>query len=656
MKEKIRNITSALIVPFREFPYLPRWMVLLLDVCISMFAFTFSYLICYQLQHAVVITNSFILKLILNTIITSSFFLIFRTYIGIIRYSTFMDGLRVFFAVFCACSTMLVISNVVHAYTGKNIFFNIGFALNFVLTFFMMFTFRMFVKLSYDFLRNDLQGKKTKLLIYDVTPSIVSLARMIKNSTTAPYRIVGFISPDSHAVDKTILGAPVYAKDATKKIKSRGAKFLLINPTELDRKTKQELSDFCLENKIQMISPPPLSEWKDGAFQLNKMKNIQIEDLLGRVPIQICVDEIGRGLDGKCVMVTGAAGSIGSEIVRQLGKFNPALLLLCDIAETPLHYLQLEIQEKYPSLNFIPLISDIRNYDRMQQVFETYRPHHVYHAAAYKHVPLMENHPSESVRTNIFGTKNVADLAIRFGAEVLVQISTDKAVNPTNVMGASKRIAEIYVQSLFNDLKKQSKTNDNSKQIKIITTRFGNVLGSNGSVIPRFKEQIEKGGPVTVTHPDIIRYFMTIPEACRLVLEAGNMGKGGEIFVFDMGDPVKIKDLAEKMIRLAGYIPYKEIDIKYTGLRPGEKLYEELLAQEETTQPTYNKKIMIGSAREYDYNEVCAKLNHLLEVIAEFKDKQVVQVMKELVPEFVSANSTFEVLDKKKEEIIFLPN
>ncbi len=517
-----------------------------------------------------------------------------------------------------------------------------------------MFVFRMLVKLMYDHIGSDVffQGKTyTPLLIFDVTQSAVAMARMIKNSTTTPYKIVGFVSPDPKAVDKSILNEPVYSMDKADslKIKKKGAKALLINPLELGRREKQAIADYCMENKIQMVSPPPVSEWENGQPRVDKIKNIQIEDLLGRVPIKISVEEIAKSLEQKCVMVTGAAGSIGSEIVRQIARFNPSLLLLCDVAESPLHYLQLEVTEKYPNLNFFPVICDVRNYSRMEQIFETYHPHHIYHAAAYKHVPLMENHPAEAIYTNVIGSKNVADLSVRYDAEVFIMISTDKAVNPTNVMGASKRIAEIYVQSLFKYLKDNREKNN--KNTKIITTRFGNVLGSNGSVIPRFKSQIEKGGPVTVTHPDIIRYFMTIPEACRLVLEAGNMGAGGEIFVFDMGAPVKIVDLAEKMIKLAGFTPYKDIDINFTGLRPGEKLYEELLANEESTQPTYNKKIMIGSAREYDYFEVKAHIERLLTAVLSYENEIVVKIMKELVPEFISANSTYEVFDKEKEKL-----
>jgi len=652
IKQKIQHIVSALSSSFRELPYLSRWAVLLIDICMVIFSFLVSYLICYQLRQVVIVTGPFLMKLLINTFVTIFFFLFFKTYVGIIRYSSFMDGLRILLALFCANVTMIALNYLSETSSGNIILWNIGFFINFLLAFSLIFPFRMFVKITYDRIKHGGYLSKKEgapLLIYDVTPATVAMARMIKNDVTAPYLVIGFISPNPKAIDKSILNEPVYSMDKEDilKVKKKGVKALLVNPIELNRKEKQEIADYCLENHIQMVSPPPVSEWENDQPRVDRIKSIQIEELLGRVPIKISVEEIGKSLEQKCVMVTGAAGSIGSEIVRQIAHFNPSLLLLCDIAESPLYYLQLELIEKYPTLSFLPVISDVRNYERMEQVFKTYHPHHVYHAAAYKHVPLMENHPAEAIITNVMGSKNIADLAIKYDSEVFVMISTDKAVNPTNVMGASKRIAEIYVQSLFKYLNNSS-TKTKTKNTKIITTRFGNVLGSNGSVIPRFNSQIEKGGPVTVTHPDVTRYFMTIREACRLVLEAGNMGKGGEIFVFDMGEPVKIVDLAEKMIRLAGLAPYKDIDIQFTGLRSGEKLFEELLANEETSQPTYNGKIMIGSAREYDYHAVLKQFDRLLSAVSNYRDEDTVKIMKELVPEFISANSIYEAFDKNK--------
>ena len=374
---------------------------------------------------------------------------------------------------------------------------------------------------------------------------------------------------------------------------------------------------------------------------LKKIKSIQIEDLLNRRQITINQDNIAKQITGKVVLISGAAGSIGSEIARQITSFNPKMLVLVDQAESPLHNLRLEMEEKFPDLCFTVFIGDVRNYERMEALMQTYRPDIVYHAAAYKHVPLMEDNPSESILTNVLGTKNMADLSVKYNVSSFVMVSTDKAVNPTNVMGGSKRIAEIYVQSLFNKLVKE-----NSACTQFITTRFGNVLGSNGSVIPLFRQQIEKGGPLTVTHPDIIRYFMTIPEACLLVLEAGSMGKGGEILIFDMGEPVKIVDLARRMIQLAGFIPDVDIAIKFTGLRPGEKLYEELLLSKENTIPTYHDKIMIAKVCKFDYDTVLPEIMELISLAHDIKDYAVVENEK-IVPEYISKNSPYEVIDSK---------
>jgi len=647
-KHRLLRFISTTFSSLKTLPHLPRWMVLFMDTCISMFAFTISYLICYELLNAVITMVPFLMKLLFNTSITVFFFLVFKSYAGIIRYSGFMDTLRIFVALLCANILMVAISNFSPLFSDTIVLLNSGFFISFILTFVLMLLFRVVTRVLYDLIKNGnqiaIQGC-TPLVILGITPSNVSIAKMIKNDATSSYRVVGFISTNSRDIDKSVLNEPVFSmnKKDTAKMKRQGVKAMLIDPAEVERREKQEIAKYCMDNKIQILSPPPVSEWINGQPNIGKIKSIQIEDLLGRVPIKISVEEIAKSLGQTCVMVTGAAGSIGSEIVRQVAQFNPKLLLLCDNAETPLHHLQLELEEKFPELNFLPVVCDVRNYDRMEQIFKTCRPSYIYHAAAYKHVPLMEKHPSEAVYTNAIGSKNVVDLAIKYEAEVFVMVSTDKAVNPTNVMGTSKRIAEIYVQSLFKYLK-----NNQHTKTKIITTRFGNVLGSNGSVIPLFKNQIANGGPVTVTHPDITRYFMTIREACRLVLEAGNMGKGGEIFVFDMGSPVKIIDLAEKMIHLAGFAPYKDIDIKITGLRQGEKLFEELLANEESTQPTHNAKILIGSAREYDYLIVNEQFEKLLSYVLDYKDEEVVKIMKELVPEFISVNSPYEVLDKEK--------
>ncbi|GHT85847.1 capsular polysaccharide biosynthesis protein [Bacteroidia bacterium] len=503
----------------------------------------------------------------------------------------------------------------------------------------------MAIRLIFDYARISgvKKHKSRPLLIYGTGSTSIGLAKLITASENLSYHVTGFISSAYDRSNKKISNHPVYYRNDVFKDFSllKNTRAILIYPKEIDSSEKQFIADKCLEYKIDLLSAPAITNWKES---IRELKKVNIEDLLGRLPNQIDIQSIGKNLKGKTVLVTGAAGSIGGEIVRQISRFDLQLLLICDVAESPLHGLTLELQDNFPETRFVPVIGNVRDYAQMKLIFEKYKPDYVYHAAAYKHVPLMEMHPCEAILTNVLGSRNIADLSVLYQAEAFVMISTDKAVNPTNVMGASKRIAEMYIQSLSKKIKKQS---PDSPHTRIITTRFGNVLGSNGSVIPRFEEQIKHGGPVTVTHPDVIRYFMTIPEACRLVLEAGNLGEGGEVFIFDMGESIKIKDVAEKMIRLSGLEPYRDIKIEYTGLRPGEKLHEELLYDKETVKPTHNPKIMIGAVREYDYEELAAHLKLLIETARTFDSIEVVGLMKKTVPEFISQNSPYEKLDRK---------
>ncbi|MDR2692210.1 MAG: polysaccharide biosynthesis protein [Dysgonamonadaceae bacterium] len=489
-------------------------------------------------------------------------------------------------------------------------------------------------------LRNFPYLTRLPLLIYGVEPANIHSAQMIEADARSGYRVAGFISPSPDILHRKISGKPVYFKDNFYNSirKFHYVKAILIRPEELSRAEKHLLAGICFHNKIELLAVPSPERCK-GKKNIREIQPATIEDLLGRSPIEIDFATIGENLKGKGILVTGAAGSVGSEMVSQLCRFDPGLLLLCDIAETPLHRLGLDLKNAFPDVKFKTIIADIRNKDKMEYIFSTHRPHYVYHAAAYKHVPMMESHPDEAVLTNVMGSKIVADLAVAYGTECFIMISSDKAVNPSSVMGASKRIAEIYIQALSGHLQKESK--GNPPAIRFITARFGNVLGSGGSVVPLFEKQIREGGPVTVTDIRIIRYFMTIPEACGLVLEASNLGKGGEIFIFDMGDPVRIKDMAEEMIRLSGYKPCEEIEIQYTGLRPGEKLFEELLYDRETCKPTKNRKIRIVTVCEQDIHKVLPLLNRLFEVSHACNNREIIKVMKQIVPEFTPYRGTF---------------
>lgn len=512
----------------------------------------------------------------------------------------------------------------------------------YIISFAMMSCSRIVVKMFYELLNFD-GSHSANVFIYGAKEAGVNIAKALRVNLRNHYRLRGFIADEPELINKVMMGVKVFPNDESliDVLSDRDVHTIIISPAKMEELKKSDLADRLLANNIKMMTAPPLSEWNGQTLNRTQLKEIQIEDLLQRNPIEIDIHKVASHLEGKRVMITGAAGSIGSEIMRQVASFNPYKLILIDQAETPLHDIRLELQDRWRDIDAETIIADISNATRMEGIFKEYQPQYIFHAAAYKHVPMMEDNVSESIQINVFGTRTLADLAVKYGAEKFVMISTDKAVNPTNVMGCSKRICEIYVQSLAKKLQKEG-----GHVTQFITTRFGNVLGSNGSVIPRFRDQIQRGGPVTVTHPEIIRYFMTIPEACRLVLEAGSMGNGGEIYIFDMGKPVKIVDLAKRMISLSGRT---DVKIEFTGLRHGEKLYEELLNVKELTKPTYHEKIMIATVREYDYDEVKERIQKLIEVSYTYDQMKIVSAMKDIVPEFISKNSCFEALDKKAE-------
>jgi FlaA1/EpsC-like NDP-sugar epimerase len=517
--------------------------------------------------------------------------------------------------------------------------------IQFFISVFILLASRLFIKAIYHSLFLKPESVQNTMIFGAGRLGMIA-HNVLERENQLSYNVVGFIDDNPNLHGKRINGIRVYSAYeaieyviAKKKVKEI---IIAIAPWEITLERKQKFVNSCIEKELQIKEVADVSAWIKGSLEKVKIQNIKIEDLLGREPISIDINKISAGLNGKQILVTGAAGSIGSEIVRKLLLFNPAKVILVDQAESALYTFHNELLATYGNINVEIIVGNVSDQNRMRKIFENHRPEIIFHASAYKHVPLMEDHPYEAVKTNIGGTKVMADLAVEFEVKKFVMISTDKAVNPTNVMGASKRICEIYIQSL-----------SQMKGIKtqFVTTRFGNVLGSNGSVVPLFKSQIEKGGPVTITHKDITRYFMTIPEACQLVLEAGFMGNGSEIYVFDMGSPVKIYDLAEKMIFLSGYIPHKDIKIVVTGLRPGEKLYEELLSSKENCKPTHNEKITIGKVRQYDYYEADARITDMLENLVVDTDEMIVSRMKDMVEEFISQNSKYEKLDQKVEEL-----
>lgn len=634
---------SDFIILFSKQKYFNRWVIFFIDLFFSVLS---TFLVFATLGNILKISlpvREFIYINLFSILCSTICFLSCQTYKGVIRHSTFAETGRIAIASFVKATLMIVaLSCFIHSLSFLQIF--LGGLLDLFLTFFILTTFRALLIMMYSMIVRSIASNNEKLLIYreEDTSSSSSVISLWKQSDSC--QIGGYIRIGERSKIR-IGGYPVYSvknqMEFNALVDRKGIKTILFTDYHVVKAESERLVRYCEKKKIRMLVFSAMNELKSRTVNLHNLPEIRIEDLLGRDEININLKKIAGELKGKVTLVTGAAGSIGSELCRQLCQLGLKQLILFDSAETPMHTLRLELEDRYPEVVFTPIMGDVRMLARVESVFKRFHPQYVFHAAAYKHVPLMEENPCEAVHTNVQGTCNMADMSVKYDVDKFIMISTDKAVNPTNVMGASKRLAEIYVQSLSIAINKGV----HPGKTRFITTRFGNVLGSNGSVIPRFRDQLAKGGPLTVTHPDIIRYFMTIPEACRLVLEAAFMGEGNEIFVFDMGTPVKIADLARRMIELVGLIPDKDIEIKYTGLRPGEKLYEELLATKENTLPTINAKIFRAKVREYDFAEISASIDHLIDLAIQVEKLETVKMMKSIVPEFISRNSEYEKLD-----------
>lgn len=618
---------------------LPYWCIFWIDCAVIFISYLFIYQQINSGVKALGILGQLSMFFAIFTLFHAIGFRIFHTYDGILRYSSFIDLQRVFYAVTFGAVLSAITKNMLlstHFFPGVEIEYR-NIVLGALISTLVLWAIRVIAKTIFDVSLSDYNIKHA--FIYGVKEGGIGLAKQIKNSKPMKFKLIGFISDDTKIKHHHLMGTKVYAPDlhTIRKMRNNNISTLLISPGAINVfRANKDFQDALLAEGIH-IYMPTTQEWNRNEQQ--QLKEVSIEDLLPRDEISIDMESVGAMLHGKRILITGSAGSIGSEMVRQIAKYSPAELILIDSAETPQHDIRLMMAKQFPEIKAETIVTTICSKSRMEHIFKTYLPDYVFHAAAYKHVPMMENNPCESIQNNVYGTKILADLAIKYGVKKFVMISTDKAVNPTNVMGCSKRICEIYVQSL----NKAVKEGIVKGETQFVTTRFGNVLGSNGSVIPLFKKQIKAGGPVTVTDPRIIRYFMLIPEACKLVLEAGTKGNGGEIFVFDMGKPVNIADMAQRMINLSGA---KNVEIKYTGLRAGEKLYEEVLNEKESTKPSFHDKIRIAEVREYDYTEVSKQIDNLIEKSKLYDEMLTVKIMKEIVPEYKSNNSIYEKLDK----------
>jgi len=633
MIKKINNIS-----------FLPRWIILLIDLGILLAAIVFAYLLRFNFNIADVLNFKFQEGLLLFTICHLLAILLTQSYAGIIRYTSIQDGFRIVYTTFLGTVLSGLVSYIHYFYQGSIIIPVSVLIISLTVAIILLFFYRVMVKNLFSYYREAVRKRKN-ILIFGAGQYGMITKQMIDLDANARMRVVGFIDDDAKKTGKVINGSTIYdaSYGLSELLQKQQINEVVIAIGQLSVKRKNELVDTCLKYHVKVRTVPAPDKWVNGELSISQIKEVRIEDLLGRASIRLDNPKVSESLVDQVVLITGAAGSIGSEIAKQVLKTAPKKLILIDQAESFLYEVDIFLKALNDSATeVIPVVMDITNKRRLSNVFEQYHPDVVYHAAAYKHVPLMEMNPFEAVSCNVLGTKNLADLSVQNQVAKFVMVSTDKAVNPTNVMGATKRISEIYVQSL-ND----SKENDTTNITKFITTRFGNVLGSNGSVIPLFKSQIENGGPVTVTHPDVTRFFMTIPEACQLVLEAGVMGFGGEIFVFDMGRSIKIVDLAKKMIQLSGFEVDKDIKINFSGLREGEKLYEELLSDKETVLPTHHKKIMIAKTERMDHKTVKQALSKLNELLEEENELGMILQMKNILPEFVSNSSRFEKLDEQ---------
>ncbi len=628
------------VVNLSDVRYLPRWIILVIDIIILVISlFLSTYIIAKITKQDFIYHDDKSLIFAFIILVNTAFMYAFKTYAGIIRHSTFIDLFKLLISCFC---TMLAIGTVNICYfwiTGSKFILTPYLMLYFVISFMGLFLFRLYVKEFFHIVREYRRSAlKKRILVLGIDEQSIAIARAILDNPSLPYQVVGFLTQRTDSKRASLLGKPIYEKQ---KIEENTKEDLIIDGVLIVKEmmAREEMNSWVnlfLEKDLNVFKAPSVQKLRDSDLG-GSIRNLQIEDLLNRKPIKIQNEKVKSRHFDKTVLVTGGAGSIGSEIVRQVALFNPSLIVVLDQAETPLYEIELEMRDKFPHISFKFVLGDVSNHHRMESLFQTYNFSMVYHAAAYKHVPLVEENPHEAIFVNILGSKIVAKLSSKYKVNRFVMVSTDKAVNPTNVMGASKRAAELFVQSL---------QNVEGNVTKFITTRFGNVLGSNGSVIPHFKKQIEAGGPVTITHPEIVRYFMTIPEACELVLQAGTMGEGGEIFVFDMGEPVKIIDLAKRMIKLSGFEPNIDIKIIYTGLRPGEKLYEELLSDDAKTLPTHNDKIMISKDPSMGFAEIDTLTKEITKASLRRDKVEVVRILKTIVPEFRSNNSIYEALDK----------